>query len=319
MIDVITMGEALYRLTPPHFQTIAQASSFDYFLGGSEANTAVGLARLGLKSLWLSRLTDNALGRRMAEALQGYGVDTSRIIWTDDDRIGLYFMEEGAPPRDSQVIYDRANSSMSKINAHHIPADLFQPNGARLFHTTGITLALSGSALGATQRAWDLARSRGYQLSYDLNHRQKLWSAEACKNASQSFLETAHIIFIAYRDAQGVLGIDGTRDQVLKELHARYPQALIAMTQGADGASTVNQAGEIVHQSAFTAQPIGRIGGGDAFSTGFLYGYLTDDDPLRWAVATAAIKYTLSGDMPLFTRAMVERLLNQQAGAGVVR
>ena len=319
MIDVITFGEALYRLTPPNFQTISQASSFDYFLGGSEANTAVGLARLGLKSLWLSRLTDNALGRRMAEALQGQGVDTSRIIWTDQDRIGLYFMEEGAPPRDSQVIYDRANSSMSKINAHHIPVDLFQPNHARLFHTTGITLALSGSALGATQRAWDLARSRGYQLSFDLNHRQKLWTAEACNSASQPFLETAHLIFIAYRDAQNVLAIDGTPDDTLRELHQRYPQALIALTQGADGASTVNPAGEIRHQSAFTAQPIGRIGGGDAFSAGFLYGYLTDADPLRWAVATAAIKYTLSGDMPLITQPMVERLLNQQAGTGVIR
>lgn len=319
MIDVITFGEALYRLTPPHFQTINQASSFEYFLGGSEANTAVGLARLGLKSLWLSRLTDNALGRRMAEALQGYGVDTSRIIWTDEDRIGLYFMEEGAPPRDSQVIYDRANSSMSKINAHHIPVDLFQPNGARLFHTTGITLALSSSALGATQRAWDLARSRGYQLSFDLNHRQKLWSAEACNKASQSFLETANVIFIAYRDAQNVLGISGTRDEVLKELHHRYPQALIAMTQGADGASVVTVDGEIQHQPAFTAQPIGRIGGGDAFSTGFLYGYLTEKDPLRWAVATAALKYTIAGDMPLLTLPMVERLLNQQAGTGVVR
>jgi 2-dehydro-3-deoxygluconokinase len=319
MIDVITMGEALYRLTPPNFQTINQASSFEYFLGGSEANTAVGLARLGLKTLWLSRLTDNALGRRMAEALQGHGVDTSRIIWTDEDRIGLYFMEEGAPPRDSQVIYDRANSSMSKINAHHIPVDLFQPNYARLFHTTGITLALSGSALGATQRAWDLARSRGYQLSFDLNYRQKLWTAEACKTASQPFLETANIIFIAYRDAQTVLGIQGTPDETLKALHNRYPQALIAMTRGAEGAGTINPDGAIEHQPAFTAQPIGRIGGGDAFSTGFLYGYLTDADPLQWAVATAAIKYTISGDMPLITRPMVERLLNQQAGTGVVR
>ena len=166
MFDVITLGETLYRLTPPGHQRLAQAASLDFFVAGSESNTSVGLARLGLRVAWLSRLPDNALGRAVTATLRGHGVNVDSVIWTNQDRMALYFMEEGAPPRDSRVIYDRAHSAMSRIQPTDLPSDLFQPNTARLFHTTGITLALSDSARQTAQHAWEVARAAGWQLSF---------------------------------------------------------------------------------------------------------------------------------------------------------
>src|SRR4051812_14873032 len=113
--DVVTLGETMLRLTPPLMKRLEQATTLDIAIGGSEYNTSVGLARLGLKVSWISRLTSNGLGSLIANTLRGYGVDTSFVSWTDQDRIGLYFLEEGLAPRGSTVVYDRANSALSRM------------------------------------------------------------------------------------------------------------------------------------------------------------------------------------------------------------
>lgn len=317
IFDVLTFGEALYRLTPPNARRIAGATHFDFFVGGAEANVAVGLARLGLRSAWLSRLTDNALGQHIAATLRGQNVDVSRVIWTPEDRVGLYFMEEGTPPRASHVIYDRANSAMSRITSADIPDDLFRRGEGKLFHTTGITLALSESALQSAAHAWDLARTAGYTLSFDLNHRRRLWSDTDARAACQPFLRSADVIFIAQRDAQTVLGLSGSADEIIEQLHAQYPAAHIAMTRGAAGAIACDASGQVVHQAAFPVTAIGRIGAGDAFAAGFLYAHLSGkplDEMCRWASACAALKLTIPGDMPLIDRAMLDDLLAHDGG-----
>src|SRR5690606_746052 len=130
--DVVTLGETMIRFSPASYKRVEQVSEFDLFVGGSESNTAVGLARLGANVLWVSRLTDNFLGHHIQRTLKQHDVDTSQFIWTDQDRVGLYFIEEGHPPRTNVVVYDRRDSAMSKITPDELPAQIFAPDNAKL-------------------------------------------------------------------------------------------------------------------------------------------------------------------------------------------
>src|SRR5881227_2779255 len=160
MHDVITFGEAMIRLSPPNFRRLEQAQSLDLQVGGAELNTAVGLARLGHSTAWVSRLTDNPLGRLIANRAREAGVDTEHVVWTKDDRVGVYFLEFGAAPRASSVLYDRKGSAIAGVKPGMVPwASVLA--GAKWFHVTGITPALSGSAAEATREAMSAARAAG--------------------------------------------------------------------------------------------------------------------------------------------------------------
>src|SRR5229473_637332 len=143
--DVVTFGEAMIRLSPPNFRRLEQARSLDVQVGGAELNTAVGLARLGHSSAWVSRLTRNPLGRLIANKAREAGVNTEHMVWTDDDRVGVYFLEFGAAPRASSVLYDRKGSAIAGVRPGMVPwKSVFA--GAKWFHVTGITPALSTGA-----------------------------------------------------------------------------------------------------------------------------------------------------------------------------
>ncbi len=184
MYDVVTFGEAMIRLSPPHFQRLEQTSSLDLQVGGGELNVAVGVSRLGLKSCWVSKLPRNALGRLTENRVRQAGVDASHLIWTEEGRMGLYFVEFGAAPRASSVLYDRSQSAISAIMPGEVDwKTVFE--GARWFHTSGITPALSDSAAAATPEALKAAKQAGVTVSYDLNYRGKLWKPakrRPCRN-----------------------------------------------------------------------------------------------------------------------------------------
>src|SRR5687768_6777255 len=194
MPDVITFGEAMVRLAPPNFRRLEQARSLDVQVGGAELNTAVALARLGRKSAWVSRLTDNPLGRLITNHAREAGVCTDHVVWTKDDRVGVYFLEFGAAPRASSVLYDRKGSAMSALAAGMVDWDkAFR--GARWFHVTGITPALSASAAAATKESLEAAKARGLTTSIDLNYRVKLWSgAEAGRCMSELMAHCDYLI-----------------------------------------------------------------------------------------------------------------------------
>src|SRR6188474_370509 len=162
--DVITFGEAMVRLAPPNYRRLEQARSLDVQVGGAELNTAVGLARLGRKTAWVSRLTDNPLGRLIANHAREAGVSTDHVVWTKDDRVGVYFLEFGAAPRASSVLYDRKGAAIAAIQPGTVPwAKVFA--GVKWFHVTGITPALSGSAAETTREAMAAARAAGARTS----------------------------------------------------------------------------------------------------------------------------------------------------------
>src|SRR5947208_11605062 len=150
--DVVTFGEAMIRLSPPNFLRLEQARSLDLRVGGAELNTAAGLARLGRSTAWVSRLTNNPLGRLIANHAREVGVSTEHVVWTNDDRVGLYFLEFGAAPRASSVLYDRKNAAIAGIQPGMVQwKNVFA--GAKWYHVSGITPALSGGAAEATRES----------------------------------------------------------------------------------------------------------------------------------------------------------------------
>lgn len=319
--DVVTFGESMMRLTPPGFLRIEQTRSFDVWVGGTESNTAVGLARLGMKAAWLSRLPATPMGRYISNRIQQYGVDVSQVVWADDERLGIYFHEKSQAPRASQIIYDRKDSAMSRIRPEDLPRDLFSAGNASLFHVTGITLAISSTAKDTVDEAMTLAKSAGWQISFDTNYRSKLWSGAQAAAGCDRAMQMADIIFCPLGDYVVMYG-EADEQIALAALAAKYPDTLIVMTLGKDGALASTPIGEVLSQSAILAGEVGRIGGGDAFAAGFLYSWLTNEDvslALKWGVAMSSHKYTIPGDLPLVDFAEVAALVQGASGGGLIR
>lgn len=314
--DVVTMGETMMRLTPPDLLRIEQTLSFDIHVGGSESNTAVGLSRLGLDVAWISRLPDSLLGKYVRNRVQQYGVDTRHVAWSATDRLGTYFLELGTPPRISQIIYDRADSAMSRMQPEELPQDLFVEGNAKLLHVTGITLAIGEGSMASAHEAVKRAKAAGWMVGFDTNYRSKLWTGDEAAAGCDYCMSQADIIFCPMGDYRVMYGDDSPQDAISK-LAEKYPNKIIVVTMGSDGSMARTANGEIFTQAATKVEAIGRIGAGDAFSAGFLYGYLTYDDvgiALQWASAMAAYKFTIHGDVPVVDREEIAAIVAGQSG-----
>ena len=321
--DVVTLGETMLRLTPESQLRLEQAERLQVHVGGSESNTAVGLSRLGKRVAWLSRMTDNHLGRRIERAIAAHGVDTCHITWTSQDRVGLYFLEEGSPPRNSQVIYDRKGSAFSRWEPSDLPSDLFVPNKSKWLHVTGISLWLGETTRATVAEAVRLAKSAGWLISFDVNHRTLLCSANDANEFCHSLFETADLAFLPRRDAVQLWGLNDEQsdESVMSQLVGIRKGKPTVMTLGARGA-IASDSTECAYQAIEPVSPIGRLGGGDAFSAGFLSAWLESQDlqrSLKWATATARLKYSISGDLPLISRAEVESLVDGESQKSLIR
>ncbi|MCY3833600.1 MAG: sugar kinase [Chloroflexi bacterium] len=320
--DVLTLGESMMRLTPPGYLRIEQTRTFDIWVGGTESNTAVGLARLGLKAAWLSRLPATPMGRYISNRVGQYGVDVSHVVWAAaDERLGIYFHEKAQAPRASEIIYDRVGSAMSRMRPEDLPDGLFAAGIADILHATGITLAISETARETVLEALRRAKGAGWRVSFDTNYRSKLWSGAEAAAGCDAAMALADLIFCPLSDFQVMYG-DASAEDAIERLAARYPQSLIVMTLGQGGAQARTPAGDLLRQPAILAGEVGRIGGGDAFAAGFLYAWLSFADvaaALKWGVAMSAHKYTIPGDLPLVDREAVAALVAGGSGGGLIR
>ncbi len=319
--DVVTFGESMMRLTPPGFLRIEQTNTFDIWVGGTESNTAVGLARLGMDVAWLSRLPASPLGRYICNRIAQYGVDVSNVAWAEDERLGIYFHEKAESPRDSEIIYDRRDSAMSRIQPSDLPRKLFGEGASRLFHVTGITLAISETARATVHEALRRAKSAGWRISFDTNYRSKLWRGTQAADGCDYAMSMADIVFCPLGDYQVMYGA-ASADEAIVRLAERYKDTLIVMTLGKDGAQAFTSDGEVLRQPAILAGEVGRIGGGDAFAAGFLYAWLNEGDvaaALKWGVALSSLKYTIPGDLPLVDHEAVASLVAGASGGGLIR
>src|SRR5262245_55500005 len=316
--DVVTFGEAMIRLSPPNFRRLEQARSLDVKVGGAELNTAVGLSRLGRSAAWISRLTNNPLGKLIANRAREAGVSSEHVVWTDDDRVGVYFLEFGAAPRASSVLYDRKAAAIAGIKPGLVPwPNIFQ--GSKWFHVTGITPALSGSTAETTREALTAARAARVRTSIDLNYRSKLWSpAEAGKWMTQ-LMPLCDVLITTEEDVEKVFQIKGKDYEDVATKTAEYFKlAQVAITirdnplvwKNAWTAILYHQ-GKILRTRTYDVEIVDRLGAGDSFAAGLIHGLL-DNDPqkaLDWGVAASAIKHSIPGDFNWITKSEVETLL----------
>ncbi|MEM2385502.1 MAG: sugar kinase [Candidatus Bathyarchaeia archaeon] len=322
--DLVTFGEAMVRLSPPHFQRLEQTNALDVNIGGAELNVAIAAQRLGLRCAYVTRLTDNPLGRMIANKAREHGIDVSHIVWTREDRVGLYFVEFGASPRASSVLYDRANSAMSKIRTGEVDWDkVFQDS--RAFHTTGITPALSSSAAEATKEAVRKAKEKGVLVSLDLNYRARLWSPEEARRVMTELISQADILITTEEDAEKVLGVkESSFERMAERLNQMFQNLQVVAVTVRETPSVWRNTwtalaysqGKIFHGPVFDIEIVDRLGAGDAFAGGFLYGFLTQnvETGLRFGLAISALKQTNPGDFVWATKEECERIL---AGPGL--
>jgi 2-dehydro-3-deoxygluconokinase len=336
---LVTFGEAMVRLTPPGFRRLEQAHTLDVHIGGGELNVAVGAARLGLPSRWVSRLPDNLLGRMIAARAREQGVDVSSVQWAADGRAGLYFAELGAAPRASSVLYDRAGSAMSAI----APGTIDWPRtfaGARWFHTSGITPALSASAALVTAEALAAARAAGLTISYDVNYRSKLWSPAEARKVQEPLMPLVDVLIATEEDTRVVFGIEhkpvassaptdpGTFEPVARALADRFGCSAVAITLRDNPlvwrntwSAFVLADGKRYDGPRYDVEIVDRIGAGDAFSAGLIFGVLEAGDwnaAVNYGTALSALKHGVPGDFSQATRAEVEQVM-KGASLRVVR
>jgi len=341
---VVTFGEIMMRLSPPGMQRFAQARSFDVVYGGGEANVAVSLANYGVPVEFITRLPNNEIGQACLRFIREAGVGVDRIVF-GGERLGIYFMEMGAVARPSLVLYDRAGSSLATIEPGMIDWDVALAD-ATWFHWTGITPAISAGAAAVCLEGVQAARRRGLTVSCDLNYRAKLWKWG--KSAGDIMAELVALCDVAIgneEDAAKVFGIhapdtdvtSGSVDAakyrvVCEQLNARFPSLkTIAITlRGSISASHNTWSGLLWDQGQVYVAPtfdithiVDRVGGGDAFMGGLIYGLLhygaDRQSALNFAAAASCLKHTVFGDFNLVTVSEVEKLMGGDASGRVSR
>ncbi|MDN5320692.1 MAG: 2-dehydro-3-deoxygluconokinase [Thermococcaceae archaeon] len=310
--SVVAFGETMIRFSTKNFERIEQAKELAIGIGGTESNFAIAFARLGGRAAWISKLTNNPLGRFVANKIREHGVDVSHVIWTDKYRVGLYFIEFGKKPRPTQVIYDRKNSAIANIDPNEINWNILKKYDA--FHTTGITVALSENCKKAVEIGISKAKEFGTKVSFDVNYRSKLWSPEEAFKALDPILKNVDILLVTKDDARNVLKVSGSYEDMIFTLWERYNPEVVILTLGSEGAMALKD-GKIYRAEPYELEVVDRIGAGDAFDAGFVYEYLRTGDvekALNLGVAMAAYAHTIPGDVMFMTREEIETIMRQR-------
>lgn len=344
MNKVVTFGEIMLRLATPDYLRIAQSNSFTATFGGGEANVAVSLANYGIAVDFITRLPNNDIGRACKMDLQKYGVGTGKIVY-GGERLGIYFLETGAVSRGSKVVYDRAHSAVSGIQPGMVDwDDVFKD--VNWFHWTGITPAISQSAADVCLEAINKANQLGITVSCDLNYRKNLWNyGKTAGEIMPELVAGTDIILGNEEDAEKVLGIkpegvDVTGGQiegaayksVSKQIMKQFPRCkkVITTLRGSVNANHNSWSGVLWDGKNLYEAPtyqithiVDRVGGGDSFMGGLIYGLLTykndDQKALNFAVAASCLKHTIYGDYNQVTVDEVEKLMSGDSSGRVAR
>lgn len=342
-MKTITFGEIMLRLSTPGFTRFVQAQSFDATYGGGEANVAVSLANYGLDSHFVTKLPAHEIGQSALNQLRRFGVGTGHIV-RGGDRLGIYFLETGASQRPSKVVYDRAGSAVTTLEPDEVDWDAAF-DGASWFHWTGITPALGDTPTRTLKAALKAAKRAGVTVSCDLNYRKKLWTVEEARATMRPLMEHVDVCIANEEDADRSLGMTaGETDVDAGELdeagYARlawrlkqeYGFETVAITLRESFSASDNGWSAMLHDDKDCQDPyrsrrydirlVDRVGGGDSFAGGLIYGLLTKpstQDALEFAVAASCMKQTIPGDFNLVSADEVEKLATGSGSGRVER
>lgn len=327
--DLITFGEIMLRLSPPRHGRITDGDIFEKRAGGAELNVASGVALLGLRTGIISKLPDNKLGTFLKNRIRFVGVSDDFLIYdqTDDARLGLYYYEMGAAPRKPTIVYDRRESSATKIRLDEIPPHVF--NCAKMFHISGVSLALSEQMRDVAVETIKLFKKAGAIISFDVNYRGNLWTEPQARRVIESILPMVDILFASEETCRRMFEKTGTLQEMMKSFSDDFGVKVIATTQRTvisprkhNFTSTVYSA---ENDMFYTEHPyenidvIDRIGSGDAYVAGVLFGMLKYNDPykaMQFGNATSSVKNTVSGDLPSSDFAEIERIIQEHNHMG---
>lgn len=339
---VVTFGEIMLRLSPPGYSRFTQTPSFDVTFGGGEANVAVALSNFGMESYFISKVPRHEIGQACVNYLRRYGVRDDFIV-RDGDRLGIYYLETGASQRPSKVIYDRAGSAVTTLTPDEVDWSAAM-RGASWFHWTGITPALGENARACVEAACKAAAEAGITVSCDLNYRAKLWSVDQARTTMNALMEYVDVCVANEEDADKCLGVrlggDIEKAEINEEdyfdaarrMREEYDFTTVAFTLRESFSASRNGWSAILHDDHNCREPyrseryeiqlVDRVGGGDSFASGLIYGLLTKDDTrnaLEYAVAASCLKQTIPGDFNLVSVDEVEKLAGGSGSGRVER
>ncbi|HBM17341.1 MAG TPA: 2-dehydro-3-deoxygluconokinase [Lentisphaeria bacterium] len=340
MKKVVTLGEIMLRLSSPGYTRFVQSNAFDVCYGGGEANVAVALAQYGFDAYFISKLPKHEIGQSAVNALRNYGVKTDYIV-RGGDRVGIYFLENGASMRPSKVVYDRANSAIAEADVNEYDFDKIF-NGASWFHFSGISPAISKKAASLTEEALKSAKKHGVTVSVDLNYRKKLWTPTEAQKVMTNLMKYVDICIGNEEDAEKVLGfkpghsdvnsgnleLDGYKS-IFKQMKEKFGFKFIVTTLRESHSAFDNTWSALIYDGKdfyqsrkYDIHIVDRVGGGDSFSAGLICGMLDGKDmkgALEYAVAASALKHTIPGDFNLVSREEIDTLVKGDASGRVQR
>ena len=340
-MKAVTFGELMLRLAPEGYLRFVQADKFQVTFGGGEANVAVSLANYGIDAAFVSKLPNNDIGQAAVNSLRRFGVDTGKIV-RGGDRIGIYFLEKGASQRPSKVIYDRAASAIALAKREDFDWDKIF-DGVNWFHFTGITPALSDGAAEITMDAVKAAKAKGITVSCDLNYRKKLWSKAKAKEVMTSLMPYVDVLIANEEDSADVFGIkaDDTDiskgalnkegyKSVAKKLVDAFGFKYVAITLRGSISANDNKWSAMLYDGKeyffskeYMIHIVDRVGGGDSFGGGLIYGMLNfpadNQKIIEFAVGASCLKHSVEGDYNMVTVDEVLKLIEGDGSGRVQR
>lgn len=325
--DLISFGEVMLRLSPPDKEKISQGETFVKNAGGSELNVASGAAFLGVRSAIITKLPDNKVGRFIKYKIRYGSVSDDYVVYdkSDDKRLGIYYYESGAYPRKSSVVYDRAKSSMTTLSLDEIDPEMFTKT--RVFHISGISLAIDKNLCNTAIELIKKFKENGAAISFDFNYRATLWSEEEARETIVKILPYVDILFVSEETSRRMMAKTGTLEEIMKSYTDEYGCKIVLTTRREvvsptkhNFTSKVYYDGKFYEENPYeNIEVVDRIGSGDAYVAGALYGMLKYGDAqkvVEYGNAMSAVKNTIYGDMPASSLEEIDSVISSHKKIG---
>lgn len=328
--DLLALGEILLRLSPPNNDRIVRGDTFEKHVGGAELNVASGVSLMGLRSGIISKIPDSSIGIFAKNRVRFCGVSDDYLVYDSgkDARLGVYYYENGAYPRKPGIVYDRKNSSMTRIHIDEFGDDIY--HSTRCFHTSGITLALSRECRETGMEMIRRFKEAGAIISFDVNFRLNLWSGEEARACIEQILPYVDIFFCSEDTARLTFGKKGNAREIMESFASEYPISIMASTRRTVHSPKVHSFTSVIYDAKekrfYEENPyenievVDRIGSGDAYISGVLFGLLSEggncERALQFGNACSAAKNTIPGDRTSLNREEIEAIIRDHQNTG---